>query len=86
MTRASDESPVFVCRETAARRLEISSDTFDVWVSSGFLPRAHVDRGQIKRWHWPTIEQALVGRKPVQESDPFMEGIRNAKGARRAFA
>lgn len=86
MGRDSAESPIFVCRETAARRLEISSDTFDVWVSSGFLPRAHVDRGQIKRWHWPTLERALVGRETKAESDPFIEGIRNAKGSHRALA
>lgn len=78
------ERPEFVCRETAARRLEISSDTFDLWVSTGFLPRATVNRGQIKRWHWPALVERLVRGMPIHETDPSVLGVINAKASRRA--
>jgi hypothetical protein len=62
--------PVFVSRKTAAALLEISVDTFDMWVQQGFVPRATINRGQITRWHWPTVEAHLAG-PPKLESDPF---------------
>jgi hypothetical protein len=54
--------PVFVDRKTAAARIMISVDTFETWVRDGFIPQPHIDRGQIVRWHWPTLEEHLVGR------------------------
>ncbi len=80
--------PVFVDRETAAALLMISTDTFDAWVTAGFIPAAHVKRGQIIRWHWPTLEEKLAGGgAPAAVSDPFMEGLKNvAKGRRHATA
>ncbi|MDF2621311.1 MAG: hypothetical protein K0S00_3970 [Xanthobacteraceae bacterium] len=62
--------PVFVSRKTAAALLEISVDTFDMWVQQGFVPRATINRGQITRWHWPTVEAHLAG-PPKLEADPF---------------
>ena len=53
--------PVFVDRKTAAAKLMISVETFDLWVRQGFVPRAHVQHGQIYRWHWPSLEKKLVG-------------------------
>ena len=81
----STESPVFVCRDTAARRLEISVDTFDVWVKEGFIPKPTIDKGQIKRWHWPTIE-ARLSIETAAEVDPFIQGVRNAAQARQRTA
>ncbi|MDR6954446.1 integrase [Ancylobacter sp. 3268] len=69
----SDETirPVFVSRKTAAALLEISPDTFDQWVRSGFVPPAAVNRGQITRWHWPTVEAKLAERPSNVEADAF---------------
>ncbi len=87
MGRATVE-PVFVSRQTAAERLEISVDTFDTWLRAGFIPPAQIERGQIVRWHWPTLEERLAGGgAPAAVSDPFMEGLKNvAKGRRHAAA
>lgn len=62
--------PVFVSRKTAARLMEISVDTFDIWLQQGFVPRAHVNRGQIVRWHWPTVEARLAEPASQQAHDP----------------
>lgn len=87
MPRALVE-PVFVSRQTAAERLEISTDTFDTWLRAGFIPPAQIERGQIVRWHWPTLEEKLAGGGAATAvSDPFMEGLKNvAKGRRHATA
>lgn len=62
--------PVFVSRTTAAALMEISVDTFDMWVRAGFVPPAQVNRGQIQRWHWPTIEERLASPALQQQHDP----------------
>lgn len=65
-----DIRPVFVSRKTAAALMEISPDTFDQWVRSGYMPPPHIDRGQIMRWHWPSLEaKHTVG--PPAEEDTF---------------
>lgn len=60
MSRAQVQ-PVFVDRKTAAEMLMISVDTFETWLRAGFIPPAHIDRGQIIRWHWPSLESRLAG-------------------------
>ncbi len=52
--------PVFVDRKTAAAMLMISVDTFNMWLQQGFIPSAHINRGQIVRWHWPSVEKKLA--------------------------
>lgn len=75
MTPANDNRPVFVDRKTAAAMLMISVDTFDLWLRQGFIPPANVNRGQIVRWHWPSVEQKLVGVTALQdECRKMMEG------------
>lgn len=75
MTPANDNRPVFVDRKTAAAMLMISVDTFDLWLRQGFIPPANVNRGQIVRWHWPSVEQKLVGVTTLQdEGRKMMEG------------
>lgn len=74
---SDDVTPVFVSRKTAAKRFEISVETFDDWVRQGFVPRAHVQRGQIYRWHWPSLEAKLAGVteiKQVEEGWKMPEG------------
>lgn len=79
--------PVFVDRKTAAEMLMISVDTFDTWLRAGFIPPAQIDRGQIVRWHWPSLEAHLAGDEAPAHHDPFMEGLKNVqKGRRRAAA
>lgn len=86
MPRAVVE-PVFVSRQTAAARLEISVDTFDTWLRAGFIPAAHIERGQIIRWHWPSLEERLAGTDETHQRDPIMEALNNVpKGRRRAAA
>lgn len=81
MTRAQI-SPVFVDRKTAAEMLMISVDTFDAWVRTGFIPRAHIDKGQIIRWHWPSLESALATAPETKHVSPFMEALKNAPKSR----
>lgn len=87
MNAANDNRPVFVSRKTAAGLMEMSVETFDDWVRQGFLPRAHVQRGQIYRWHWPTLETKLAGALENERPDEawkmpeetFVRKRRNAK-------
>lgn len=83
--------PAFVSRETGARELDISPDTWDAMVSRGLLPepvRVGIN-STTKRWRWMDVEQAVCGTAtsggPI---DPFMEGLKNgkAKGRSRAAA
>lgn len=86
MKRSSAE-PVFVSRQTAAERLEISTDTFDTWLRAGFIPAPQIERGQIVRWHWPSLEERLAGGTAQPQHDPFLEGLKNVqKGRRHATA
>lgn len=85
MARA-DITPIFVSRQTAAAMLEISVDTFDTWLRAGFLPQPTIERGQIIRWHWPTLESHLADNAPSKQHDPFMEGLKNVQKGRRHAA
>lgn len=80
------ERPVFVDRQVAAERLMISIDTFDTWLRAGFIPGPAIERGQIVRWHWPTLEAHLAGSAPAKQIDPFMEGLKHVQKGRRHAA
>lgn len=78
---------VFVSRESAARRVEISVDTWDLWVRQGYAPQPAIRRGGVLRWHWPTVESRLAGGPGMQiQSDPFDTGVANATQVRRRAA
>lgn len=80
-------SPVFVDRQTAAEMLMISVDTFDTWLRAGFIPGPQIERGQIVRWHWPSLEERLAGGSDAAHHDPSVMGALNVqKGRRRAAA
>jgi phage terminase Nu1 subunit (DNA packaging protein) len=81
-----DPRPVFVSRKTAAELMEISVDTFDMWVRAGFVPRAQINRGQIVRWHWPTVEARLASPAEQQAHDPSIVTGRYVSPRRRAKA
>ncbi|AMJ63039.1 hypothetical protein [Bosea sp. PAMC 26642] len=81
MARAP-ETAVFVTRQAAAERLMISVDTFETWVRTRFIPAAHISRGQIVRWHWPSIETALATEKENRLPDPFIEALKNMPPSR----
>lgn len=79
--------PVFVDRKTAAELLMISVDTFDVWLRAGFIPAPHIERGQIIRWHWPSLETTFATGPETKQRDPFMEALANVqKGRHRGAA
>lgn len=73
---------VFVSKETASARLEISIFTFDEWRRAGFIPAPHINRGQIMRWHWPSIEAKLADALPAVETDPCVLGVANVQKSR----
>lgn len=76
--------PVFVTRKTAAALMEISVDTFDMWVRAGFVPQPQVNRGQIVRWHWPAVEARLAEPASQQAHDPSIVTGRYVSPRRRA--
>lgn len=79
--------PVFVSAETAAALCEISRETWFTWVRAGYAPPPHVARGQILRWHWPSVEEALAAKRPPVHVDPSVQGVSNVqKGRHRAVA
>lgn len=83
---AAEIAPVFVDRKTAAAMLMISVDTFNMWLQQGFVPPAHINRGQIVRWHWPSVEKKLAGEEKPPESGWVMpEGpyVRKPRTGRR---
>ena len=76
MKRRADIEPCLVRREVAAQLCDVSVDTFDQWVKEGFIPPPAISRGQIRRWHWPTVEAKLLGTGgPAVEDDPYMTGV-----------
>jgi predicted DNA-binding transcriptional regulator AlpA len=80
--------PAYVCRQTAARMLDMSDDTFDKYVREGILPQPKC-RGKLKRWKWSEIEAALDGGSASVievERDEFEKGIDCAKAANRRAA
>jgi hypothetical protein len=85
MSRAQVQ-PVFVDRKTAAEMLMISVDTFDTWLRAGFIPGPQIERGQIMRWHWPTLEEHLAADAYTKQHDPFLEGLKNVQKGRRHAA
>jgi len=87
MTRAAPEMPAripaFVRRQTAARELDISVDTFDLWIKQGIIPPATVQKGGIWLWRWQALVDALD--PPADEPaalDPYSQGIANVADAR----
>jgi hypothetical protein len=80
--------PAYVCRQTAARMLDMSDDTFDKYVREGTLPQPK-RRGKLMRWKWSEIVAALDGGSIAVievEQDAFERGIARAKEANRRAA
>lgn len=75
--RSSDA--VFVSAETLAARCEVGVAKVREWARSGVIPPAAVNSGQIVRWHWPSVEEALVGNLEARNADPFMQGVQNVR-------
>jgi hypothetical protein len=78
MIKRATAEAIFVSRKTICARLEISMDTLDTWLRSGFIPGPNINRGQIQRWHWPSIEEKLSESPTPSGPDPFLESIRLA--------
>ncbi len=84
MTRRADIAPVFVSGDTAAALCEVSRDTWQSWVKAGVVPKPAIDRGQIIRWHWPSVEARLSDADQTHRHDPFVQGAINAAKQREA--
>ena len=75
--------PAYVCRQTAARMLDMSDDTFDRYVREGILPQPK-RRGGLVRWKWSEIMAELDGGSIAVievEPDAFERGIARVKEA-----
>ena len=71
----------FVSAETAAKLCEVSPDTWRTWVDRKIVPPPTFRHGNTIRWHWPTVEAALVGSpKCALDGDVALERVRHAKG------
>jgi predicted DNA-binding transcriptional regulator AlpA len=80
--------PAYVCKQTAARMLDMSDDTFDKYVREGTLPQPK-RRGKLTRWKWSEIVAVLDGESAAVigvEQDAFEKGIGRAKEAHRRAA
>jgi predicted DNA-binding transcriptional regulator AlpA len=75
--------PAYVCRQTAARMLDMSDDTFDKYVREGTLPQPK-RRGKLMRWKWSEIVAVLDGGATsvvAMARDAFEQGADSAKEA-----
>ena len=75
--------PAYVCRQTAARMLDMSDDTFDKYVREGTLPQPK-RRGKLMRWKWSEIVAVLDGGAAsvvTMGRDAFEQGADRAKEA-----
>jgi hypothetical protein len=54
-----------------------SVDTFDTWLRAGFIPGPHIDREQIVRWHWPSLEESLLQKLAEEKLSPSTHGFEN---------
>lgn len=77
----TDIIPEFVDRAAAAKLCAISVDTWDLWVRDGYVPQPSIRKGQVVRWHWPTVRKAfLASSEPVQAvDDPFIAGLSHVR-------
>lgn len=80
--RRAPLTPVFVDRKAAAEMLMISVDTFETWLRAGFIPGPTISRGQIVRWHWPTLEEKLLNSGPPPQHDPSVLAVLNSEAGR----
>jgi hypothetical protein len=84
MIKRATAEAIFVSRKTICARLEISMHTLDTWLRSGFIPGPNINRGQIQRWHWPSIEEKLSESPTPSGPDPSVVGV-EAYETRRAL-
>lgn len=79
MPRARSPHAVFVSAETVAARCEVGVAKVREWSQRGKIPAPAVNDGQIIRWHWPSVEEALAGNAEARDADPFMQGVKNVR-------
>lgn len=71
-----DRTPAYVSRETGAAELQISADTWDVWVKEGRLPPSCLGfPASTPRWRWEDVDRRLSGRKAeAADADAYIKG------------
>ena len=64
--------PDYVSRETGARLLDMSADTWDAMVARGRLPKPVMVgiNGTTPRWRWADVEKALQAPSTSSDDDP----------------
>lgn len=78
-----DRPPSYVSKATLAAEIDISESTVDEYVQRGLLPKPIRIGGSV-RWHWPSVEAALLalgGQGQHSGTDPFMAGVKNVSTA-----
>ena len=75
--------PIFVSRQKLAALLDVSVETITAWRREGLIPPPAIQRGQIMRWHWPTIEARFATTDEDKADDPYMTGVNRAPRAAR---
>ena len=81
--------PFYVDRETGARHLCISTDTWDRMVDAGELPPPTIRVRSRPRWRWDRIVSHLEGHQvssctaaPDEDYDPISERIRSLSASK----
>jgi predicted DNA-binding transcriptional regulator AlpA len=76
---ADEIRPEFVSRKRLAALLDLSERTIDEYVRRGVLPMPIRLSDGLLRWHWATVERALISLQgaPLEEEDPAVAGVRH---------
>jgi predicted DNA-binding transcriptional regulator AlpA len=71
--------PAYLSRGTLARELDCAESTVDELVKRGVLPQPFRLSNGCVRWRWADVEMAITSRAgvSVEQSDPFMAGVRS---------
>lgn len=77
--------PSYVSIATLAIEFDVTESTIHVLVRNGVLPKPIKLSNGTVRWSWADVEAAMAsmqgGKAPEENSDPFLEGARNATSA-----
>ena len=84
-----DRTPAYVSRETGAAELQISPDTWDVWVKEGRIPPS-CDQFPVgtPRWRWEDVDRKLSSKQAPQQDAAILGAAKfgQKKGIRRDAA
>lgn len=76
--------PSYLNARSLARELEISESQVYSLTKAGVLPKPIRITSGCVRWSWASVQASLASLEEgaeVEESDPFLRGVRNASKA-----